>query len=267
MPDDRTALEHLLDGRDALLLEVQRLNTAIEELDTVIGRLGGGQRRADPRSATQSNGTWSSTSDRTAGLATARVGVTEPISPVGDAGSRNRRGAVRTTPTAGGTPDADPPKSIRVHVLDMLAAESREFGLAELIDGVHEAGIQAHDDAVRSITIKLMKDGKVERVGRGQYRLARPGSRPNGFCGDDAGLPTDTAAPGDDNLADDNLADDNAADDNAADDNASDAAPEAVETPGDTAVAVPEPPAEQHGPPAPQAGYTPPLNLGQPWNR
>jgi hypothetical protein len=55
----------------------------------------------------------------------------------------------------------------------MLEAEDREFGLAEIIDRIHDAGIQAHDDAVRSITIKLMKDGQVERVGRGQYRLAR----------------------------------------------------------------------------------------------
>ena len=70
----------------------------------------------------------------------------------------------------------EPPKSIRVHVLEMLAAETRDFGLAEIIDRIHDAGIQAHDDAVRSITIKLMKDGRVERVGRGQYRLARRGA-------------------------------------------------------------------------------------------
>jgi predicted transcriptional regulator of viral defense system len=60
-----------------------------------------------------------------------------------------------------------------VHVLEMLAEEHRDYGLAEIIDRIHAAGIKAHDDAVRSITIKLMKDGSVERVGRGQYRLVR----------------------------------------------------------------------------------------------
>jgi hypothetical protein len=53
----------------------------------------------------------------------------------------------------------------------MLGSEDREFGLSEIIDRIRAEGIQAHDDAVRSITIKLMKDGSVQRVGRGQYRL------------------------------------------------------------------------------------------------
>lgn len=87
---------------------------------------------------------------------------------------RSGRAATRSASVRAG--DGEAPKSIRVHVLDMLAAEDRDFGLAEMIDNIHAAGIQAHDDAVRSITIKLMKDGQVERVGRGQYRLARRGN-------------------------------------------------------------------------------------------
>lgn len=87
---------------------------------------------------------------------------------------RSGRAATRSASVRAG--DGEAPKSIRVHVLDMLAAEDRDFGLAEIVDNIHAAGIQAHDDAVRSITIKLMKDGQVERVGRGQYRLARRGT-------------------------------------------------------------------------------------------
>ena len=132
MADVGPGLEHLLEGRAALVAEVDRLSAAIADLDVVISRLGGdgaasAAAPADPR----------------------RV----PGRPAATSGERNG-------------------KSIRVHVLEMLAAEQREMGLAEIIDRVHAAGIRAHDDAVRSITIKLMKDGKVERVGRGHYRLA-----------------------------------------------------------------------------------------------
>jgi hypothetical protein len=79
----------------------------------------------------------------------------------------------------------------------MLGAENREFGLAEIIERVHAAGIQAHDDAVRSITIKLMKDGRVERVGRGQYRLARRGggTRSTGSAAPEPSATPEPAAP------------------------------------------------------------------------
>lgn len=153
MAQVRTVLQHLLDGREALVLEVQRLTTAIEELDAVIA--GVSATEAPPQDTD---------ARRRAGTDTAHQ------VPSGSA-ARAKKGPARGAAARKATRKA--PKSIRVHVLEMLGAEDREFGLAEIIDRIHGAGIQAHDDAVRSITIKLMKDGQVERVGRGQYRLAR----------------------------------------------------------------------------------------------
>ena len=69
-------------------------------------------------------------------------------------------------------------KSIRIHVLELLAADDRDFGMAEIIERIHSLGVRAHDDAVRSITVKLMKDGTVLRVGRGRYRLAERPANP-----------------------------------------------------------------------------------------
>lgn len=156
MSDARSVLGHLLEGRAALVAEVDRLSVAIHDLDAVIARLGG---------------------DGTPTSAATRPSMADPATPPAamlQRGVAPRRTAARRRParsvprvSAGGGG-----KSIRVHVLEMLESEQRHMGLAEIIDRVHAAGIQAHDDAVRSITVKLMKDGKVERVGRGQYRLA-----------------------------------------------------------------------------------------------
>lgn len=159
MSDDRTALEHLLDGRQALVFEVARLTTAIEELDAVIGQIGGSIALPAVGAAALPPAPHPVTGTPPAGIASRPRTRTSA-----------RKSAVKKTSRAA---KGNAPKSIRVHVLEMLAAEDRTFGLAEMIDRVHAAGVQAHDDAVRSITIKLMKDGKVERVGRGQYTLAR----------------------------------------------------------------------------------------------
>jgi hypothetical protein len=155
MSSDRTVLDHLLEARAGLVREIDRLTAARNELDAVIGRV-------DARSARPGAGP----SD----------GVAEPAAPVVARAPRSRspaaepaRSARRSGPRVG----TDAPKSIRVHVVEMLAAEDRAFGLAEIIERIHGAGIRAHDDAVRSITIKLMKNGTVDRVGRGHYRLAR----------------------------------------------------------------------------------------------
>ncbi|WP_375500070.1 hypothetical protein [uncultured Jatrophihabitans sp.] len=194
MPEDRTVLDHLLEGRDALQREVARLTAAIDELDSVLGRIGSTARRDTPAnpSAGLNGNTDPGTTDSYARSATPvtapHAATVEPVNPPVEvepepATVRSRPRAVRKAPAKKGprqqrpgATSTEPPKSIRVHVLEMLQAENREFGLAEIIDRVHDAGIQAHDDAVRSITIKLMKDGRVERVGRGQYRLARRGS-------------------------------------------------------------------------------------------
>jgi hypothetical protein len=152
MSETGTVLEHLLTGRAALVEEVARLSTAIAELDAVISRVAG---------------------SASGGAATVR----EPVSAARpkaatSARSRSRRTGSRAARSAGGT------KSIRVHVLEMLAEEDRDYGLTEIIDRIHGAGIKAHDDAVRSITTKLMKDGQVQRVARGQYQLtARPAAQ------------------------------------------------------------------------------------------
>lgn len=159
MPDDRTALEHLRDGREALVLEVTRLTTAIEELDAVIGQIGGSMPRPTVGAGALPTVPHPVTGTPPAGIASRPRTRTSPRKSAAKKPSRAAKG--------------NAPKSIRVHILEMLAAEGRTFGLAEMIDRVHAAGIQAHDDAVRSITIKLMKDGKVDRVGRGQYTLAR----------------------------------------------------------------------------------------------
>lgn len=184
MSPDRTVLEHLLDGRNALVLEVNRLTAAIDELDSVIGQIGGAvtatvgdasnavdlRPREPVNSRPQVEATAPSAPSRattaTTGTSTAAKPAGRPrkATPAKPSTSRRKRGT-QEAPAAG-------QKSIRVHVLEMLAAEDRDFGLAEIIDRIHGQGIQAHDDAVRSITIKLMKDGRVERVGRGLYRLA-----------------------------------------------------------------------------------------------
>jgi hypothetical protein len=164
MPADRTVLDHLIEGREALLREIQRLTTAKEELDAVIGRLGVGDAASASGRGTVT--TRSALSD----------GTMAASSPTGRKRTRGaaKKAARRSAPRSAG----DGSKSIRVHVLEMLATEDRDFGLTEIIGRIHGAGIQAHDDAVRSITIKLMKDGTVERVGRGQYRLARREASP-----------------------------------------------------------------------------------------
>lgn len=169
MTEPRTVLEHLLDGRDALVQDVKRLSVAIDELDSVIARIGGGAQR-QPVGDGDPAGT-ANTAVSTAGPAHA----TEKAAKKAPARSA-RTGPTKKATTSPAAQSAGAPRSIRLHVLDMLDAEDREFGLAEIIDRIHAQGIHAHDDAVRSITIKLMKDGKVERVGRGQYRLARRGA-------------------------------------------------------------------------------------------
>jgi hypothetical protein len=167
MAQARTALDHLLDARTVLVDEARRLAASLTELDSLITNMGGQDRLAGAEEAPPINGDPVNAAARTASgpRATARATSRRPA---------NRRSTARKAP-ARPAADGAAPKSIRVHVLEMLANEDRDFGLAEIIDRVHDAGIQAHDDAVRSITIKLMKDGRVERVGRGQYRLARRG--------------------------------------------------------------------------------------------
>lgn len=221
MPDSRTVQEHLLDAREALEREVERLTSAIAGLDVVIGQVGGASRPVAPPSAVNSaNGK----------PVNAAAAAEKPARSARASAARGSRGpAKRTTarrPSGSrSSAAAEPPTSIREHVLDMLAAEDRDFGLAEIIDRVHDAGIQAHDDAVRSITIKLMKDGSVERVGRGQYRLARRAPR--------GGTEGSTAANN-----------------------------------GAAAATVDGQPSESRAPetPGPEPeDYTPPLDLGQPW--
>lgn len=233
MPDDRTVLDHLLEGREALRREVERLTAAIAELDTVIGQIGGASRRV-----LAATGADVPSDEPVNPPAEVEPESPQPASPVSARTGRApaKRTAARRTPANGGrtsaAPTAAPPKSIRVQVLDMLAAEDRDFGLAEIIDRIHAAGIQAHDDAVRSITIKLMKDGRVERVGRGQYRLARRGGN---RATQAAATPSPGVSPG-----------------------ASPAASDAAES------TSPEPSAPD---PEPEPeNYTPPLNLGQPWD-
>lgn len=148
MSDSRTALEHLLVGRDTLAREVTRLTAALAELDSAIVRISAadstGAVSRGPRAAKPAGG-----------AARARTG-------------RAKTGRSRTGPV----------KSIRVHVLEMLAAQDRWFAMSEIIEGIRAQGISAHDDAVRSIAVKLMNSGEVERVGRGRYRLARPHGSP-----------------------------------------------------------------------------------------
>jgi hypothetical protein len=157
MPEDRTYLAHLLHGREALIAEIRRLTQARDELDALIDRIG----RDAPSSSVQPVDV--------PDVSAAQVVKSRTPARRESAGARGRSG--RRT---GGSERGQ--KSIRMRVLEMLEAEDREFGLAEIIQRIQDAGIKAHDDAVRSITIKLMKDGTVERVGRGQYRLVRRGN-------------------------------------------------------------------------------------------
>jgi hypothetical protein len=226
MAQARTALDHLLDARAVLVDEAQRLAASLADLESLIGSMGGADRLDDADGTSHGSNPVKAAavaSARTATRSTARKSV-------------SRRSATRRPPTrSAGSGEA--PKSIRVHVLEMLAADNRDFSLAEIIDQVHDAGIQAHDDAVRSITIKLMKDGRVERVGRGQYRLARRGG---------ANRPADEAsveAPVDETPAESTAVESTAVDSSA----------ESTEEP--TAA----------GPPDGTLDYSPPLNLNEPW--
>ena len=218
MAQARTALDHLLDARTALVDEASRLAAMLAELDSLIGAMGGQDRLDGAPSAPANPVKATVASARTATRSTARKSLSR------------RPPAKRTTRSAASSGEA--PKSIRVHVLEMLAAEERDFGLAEIIDRVHDAGIQAHDDAVRSITIKLMKDGRVERVGRGQYRLARRGGRPATDEPEaETAIETSTGTEGE-----------------TAEAGSEAAAPAAVTPPDDT------------------LDYSPPLNLNKPWS-
>ncbi|MDQ2796201.1 MAG: hypothetical protein M3Y06_03430 [Actinomycetota bacterium] len=191
MSEPQTVVERLLGSRDALVLDVRRLAAAIDELDSVIVGIAGETRRPAPwqivaddtRAETTSNATAPNRPEDVNSPAEGELAHAAPL-PTGNrptakkAAREAMRAPARTETKA--TPTKAPPrkatrpqKSIRVHVLEMLSAEDREFGLAEIIDRIHAEGIQAHDDAVRSITIKLMKDGKIERPSRGLYRFAR----------------------------------------------------------------------------------------------
>lgn len=186
MAQDRAVVDHLVRGRQALETEVDELNTTIEQLTETISQLV---------ATIEQRSTAIAALDGVIGLvdagfdppavpsvrsySLARSQTVSAPSSAPAARTPRKATAAKAAPARSRRSSGEAPKSIRVHVLEMLAAENREWGLSEIIDRVHEAGIQAHDDAVRSITIKLMKDGRVERVGRGQYRLAQRGSRGN----------------------------------------------------------------------------------------
>ncbi len=266
MSSPQAILAHLLEGREELLREVQRLTTAIAELDTVIGRVGGpgavdglvtpAQLPASGAAATpaaQVETPNSSSGKRSARKTSARG---KPARSAGRATARSSaaRKQVRSAAAARTSAGGSGQKSIRIHVLEMLESENRDFGLAEIIDRIHGKGIEAHDDAVRSITTKLMKDGQVERVGRGQYRLTRGGA-----AHDSAASRSDAPAAG-------------------ASSRAAEGGPEPM-----TASAPPAAPAVEPAPPAAQAQGesarsmpdqpaaramgTPPLNLAEPWHQ
>ena len=244
MSEPGSVLSHLFEGRSALVQEVEKLTAAIAELDSVINRvgavIGNGDSNGNGASAT-APGTAPAT------IATQQVDSRPEVEPAASEPVMARSRKARATTTAprkapakrsgrtssrSASASGESPKSIRVHVLEMLASEERDFGLPEIIDRIHDEGIQAHDDAVRSITIKLMKDGRVERVGRGQYRLARRRSSSSVTATAPTSAPP--AAPA----------------------QTPDPEPEAVEPPAPAPADVPAP-----------VNYTPPLNLGQPWDR
>lgn len=183
MPADRTVLEHLLEGRRALVLEAERLTAAIAELDAVIDRIG--TIRFDAGAATTA---------AAPSVSAAGTGGAAAVASGREASRTRRRGRTAAKKSAPKAADGDGGKSIRVRVLDILAAEDRDFSLAEIIDRIHEAGIHPHDDAVRSITIKLMNAGQVERVGRGQYRLSGQGRSAND-ASEPAGSPEESFTP------------------------------------------------------------------------
>ncbi len=181
MSQPQTVLAHLHEGREELVREVQRLTTAIAELDAVIERVGGAGSGAGLPAPAPVPGAVAARRPAETGRAARRRAKApgDPRAARRSAPATPRAAARRSASpaSAGGPASAAGQKSIRVHVLEMLAAENREFGLAEIIERIHGAGIAAHDDAVRSITIKLMKDGQVERVGRGLYRLTAGAQR------------------------------------------------------------------------------------------
>jgi hypothetical protein len=61
--------------------------------------------------------------------------------------------------------------SVREGILLVLGSENREFSMGEIINKVKDLGVQAQDDTVRSIVIKLLQNMKIIRPRRGMYRL------------------------------------------------------------------------------------------------
>ena len=124
MSQPQTVLAHLLEGRDELVREVQRLTTAIAELDAVIERVGGAASSGDRHpsasapSARPARGRAPAAAEPWSGPA--RGPGAPAVRAAASAGDPRDRPAGASGAAAGGPG----PKSIRVHVLEMLAAET-----------------------------------------------------------------------------------------------------------------------------------------------
>jgi hypothetical protein len=129
---DLSAIDHLLLGRAGLVRERDRLNAAIAAIDAVV-------------------------TDVKTPLATTAA-PQPPAQPTDTAD-------LPLPPPTGKVP------SVREGILIVLGSEDREFSLREVIDKVALLGVQAQDDTVRSIVIKLLGRAKIIRPRRGMYRL------------------------------------------------------------------------------------------------
>jgi len=69
-----------------------------------------------------------------------------------------------------------PNMTVREAITRTVASRAGNFSMKQLIDGVHAQGLAVQDDAVRSIAIKMLRSGHLERPGRGVYSAASPTS-------------------------------------------------------------------------------------------
>lgn len=178
MSTERTALEHLSEGREALDREICRLTAALADLDVLIDQLSNrstvdGAAPDGFRSEAFHTVLSEEFGNRRTSAETESTARTGPVPPPVVTRDPARNGS-RAQPPNG------EPRSIRLRILDMLGEQDRAYPLSEIIERIHTDGIAAHDDAIRSITIKLMKEGMVERVGRGRYQLAASQRKPPG---------------------------------------------------------------------------------------
>lgn len=148
MDSNLSAVDHLLLGREALLRQSRAIDEAVGAIDRVL-----------------------------TALALAPEATRAPVADKVIAG-----GDTIAPPVA--TPQGVP--TVREAIVIALQRDGGAMKTSNIIAAVRRQGVEAVDDSVRSLLIKLLKTGRIERPRHGFYALAGQG-RETG--------PTDAEAP------------------------------------------------------------------------